>query len=1106
MNQDDAKNNNNGGDLLNTTLKTHIDNLDESMHAGPVDLDELLANYAIDSDISSGEERDHGTLFSDDVMDENWKMNGTNGVLYYNEEEDDEVAVAPRYFNNPNRRLFDTDASLIPGSPFSKPAMRPSKRPREPLRIARYASSLAFLGTFGMVIFLFFNAVYTYEGNIGRIVVEMILALLSFFGLFWNCYFTVASILKCFIPSLAFKTNTKYCSIIPETKDVREEWLDVTIQIPVYKESLVEVLMPTLRSCITARDTYIKSTDALCNIVICDDGMMAMLRDNFPAAEMLWKVIVETHGRVLKLSKLLQFVPRASRYHLKGLRSKDVYEVFHRMLYYYHYDIGFVARSTVDRRGKFKKASNLNTHLRLALGAQQRFEKENGEVPYEQAMLEEVHNDDGSRTVMFGNDIRLGHLICVNDADARMAATVIAKTVPEFLNDKSLGFTQHATKTMTEQRGESYYTNMLAVYTDALYQGHFLLSSILGCHPPLVGHSIFLRTDAIKQCGRIRTLRKAQLWLQSIGLHFLPVDQVGFANLQAENRTEYWSESHVSEDFELMIHLYSLGFNGRYVNYDGCEFQEGITRTFDEEAGRHRKFALGAHELVFHPIQDMLSHGIFTPVFRTFLTCDIPSYYKIFLTAYLCSYASGGTYIIVFTVSAILRILDNEGKVDSISVFNPAGIIILNFIVYYFLGYLTFLIAMLRMNAINNKLFFPEYRKKWLSSCYLIFVELRYCFLFQFLFYNVATFTFYFMGSMDHLLSRPSIVGATNKDSINISRCRAFYDMAKFNIGSWGIAALMMGLAYLTMLQEYKWDVTKYPGSSSEKDDRNTTNEFLQHGLFAGPAIFLAAMAFIVPIVLNPWILGWPFLRQQKKRKTLSKKKPASEKAPPLFKGDAGQKQKQLVPSQNTVDLPTMMKLSSPRNAVDKAIMNTQEDLDLETGSLTTSDLRTQQGTPSPACRRNTKRFGSILGASNDDEKKEQYPTPPPFDLIAANRIQLNRDASQERLRHARSPSSNRSWDDPGNRALRPSKSGLSWEEPRGNISPLRRLQDTSISPVRSGLPVSRSPPLSPITRHDFSRSPGGQRSSPSPQIPSGNTYGQNRPMLHDKWGFPVQN
>jgi hypothetical protein len=197
-----------------------------------------------------------------------------------------------------------------------------------------------------------------------------------------------------------------------------------------------------------------------CNIVVCDDGMMAFLRDNFAAAEMLWESIVQTQGRTVKLRQLLKGVPRASRRHLKGLRSKDVYEVFHRMIFYYHFDIGFVARSTVDRRGKFKKASNLNSHLRLSLGAMQHVASDQ-DLTLEEALAGESHNEDGSRYVMFGNDVRIGDLICVNDADARMAESVILKTVPEFLNDQTLGFTQHATKTMNEQRGETYFTNMV---------------------------------------------------------------------------------------------------------------------------------------------------------------------------------------------------------------------------------------------------------------------------------------------------------------------------------------------------------------------------------------------------------------------------------------------------------------------------------------------------------------------------------------------------------------------------------------------------------------------------------------------------------------------
>ena len=371
-------------------------------------------------------------------------------------------------------------------------------------------------------------------------------------------------------------------------------------------------MIPTLKSCIKARDHYIRNSGAKCNIVICDDGMMAFLKNNFAAAEMLWETIEATKGKYLKLSQLLYKVPKPSRRHLKGLSSHSVYEVFHRMLFYCknscirddkkywflfggpvsysfnfyylilhtdHYNIGFVARSTWDRRGKFKKASNLNTHLRLYWGAEQLATLENMKI--ENALIEVSHNEDGSRFTMFGNDVSIGQLILINDADARMSEPVIIKTVPEFLNDKSLGFTQHSTKTLDDQRGESYFINMLSAYTDALYQGHFLLSSILGCHPPLVGHSIILRSDAVKSTGRIRTLCKAQRWLKNIGLPFLSVDQIGSYNLQDDGTTEYWSESHVSEDFELMIHLYNLGFNGRYINYPDCEFQEGMTKKID---------------------------------------------------------------------------------------------------------------------------------------------------------------------------------------------------------------------------------------------------------------------------------------------------------------------------------------------------------------------------------------------------------------------------------------------------------------------------------------------------------------------------------------------
>ena len=84
---------------------------------GPVDLDELFTSSRNDID---KRDADEDSLFDDD------------------DDEDTEL-LGPqlKYFNNPHKRLLDNDASLIPGSPFSKPAMKRSNRPSEPLAMAK---------------------------------------------------------------------------------------------------------------------------------------------------------------------------------------------------------------------------------------------------------------------------------------------------------------------------------------------------------------------------------------------------------------------------------------------------------------------------------------------------------------------------------------------------------------------------------------------------------------------------------------------------------------------------------------------------------------------------------------------------------------------------------------------------------------------------------------------------------------------------------------------------------------------------------------------------------------------------------------------------------
>lgn len=435
-----------------------------------------------------------------------------------------------------------------------------------------------------------------------------------------------------------------------------------------------------------------------------------------------------------------------------------------------------------------------------------------------------------------------------------------------------------------------------------------------------MGHSIIIRSEAIKQCGRIRTLRKAQRWLNNIGLPFLSVDQIGSYNLQDNGSTEYWSESHVSEDFELMIHLYNLGFNGRYVNYPDCEFQEGITRTFDEEAGRHRKFALGAHELMFYPFNNWIGQGIFTPLFKTFLRSDIPSYYKIFLTAYLFSYTSGGSYLLVFSLAAAARLLDKEDQVSFLSAFNSAGVLIMSVVVYYVVGYITFLFTMIKMKCCNNNLLFPEYRNRGIF--YLVWRMMRYCMFFQLLFYSVMG-NYFFLGSMDHLMSRPGVVSATNKDSIKITRCSALCSVIQFNIGSWTIALYMLLLAYTCVLKDAGWDYAAWP------------EDLVYSLLFAGPAALLAVFAFVIPLILNPFVLGFPF-------------NPPLPCCRPFVESSSEKKRKEAamasaLNNKNTsngriVDLKTFMN-AGPDSKLDREIDRVNTKPDVELGSLATNDI-----------------------------------------------------------------------------------------------------------------------------------------------------------------------
>lgn len=125
--------------------------------------------------------------------------------------------------------------------------------------------------------------------------------------------YCVNNVISLFASGKWCRQNSKYYWIIPEPD--LEQYPDITIQIPIYKEDFYQVILPTLSSAILTRYEY----KGKCNIVVLDDGYA------FQSAE------------------------------LQDLK----------MTYYHNLKIAMIARPQSPRLGKFKKASNLNNHFRL---------------------------------------------------------------------------------------------------------------------------------------------------------------------------------------------------------------------------------------------------------------------------------------------------------------------------------------------------------------------------------------------------------------------------------------------------------------------------------------------------------------------------------------------------------------------------------------------------------------------------------------------------------------------------------------------------------------------------------------------------------------------
>lgn len=255
---------------------------------------------------------------------------------------------------------------------------------------------------------------YTRLALVAVIPVEMWVAMFFFQSMITNLFQT-------FGPISAVDENSKNYSGKPPKRLDREIHTlpHVTIQMPVYKEGLKGVIMPTIHSLKQCISTY-ELQGGSANIFVNDDG--------------------------------LQLIPEE--------------EAQTRREFYEENNIGWVSRPKHNpkpedgstpflRRGKFKKASNMN----YAMMVSNRVEEKLLQIPrnptwtpaderaaYEQCLADVLEEDDG-RTWAEGN-IRIGDYILIIDSDTRVPADCLLDAVSEMEQSPQVAILQFSSGVM----------------------------------------------------------------------------------------------------------------------------------------------------------------------------------------------------------------------------------------------------------------------------------------------------------------------------------------------------------------------------------------------------------------------------------------------------------------------------------------------------------------------------------------------------------------------------------------------------------------------------------------------------------------------------------
>ncbi|KAJ7076004.1 glycosyl transferase family group 2-domain-containing protein [Mycena belliarum] len=440
-------------------------------------------------------------------------------------------------------------------------------------------------------------------------------------------------------PVAHFHENSKSYSAIKAraNKAVDERLPHITIQMPVYKESLATVLAPSIESLKKAMQTYARQ-GGTSTIFVNDDG--------------------------------LRLLPAPDR--------------DERLAYYANHNIGWVARPRHDdapggfrRAGRFKKASNMNYGLELSLKAERHLEALVASAglgdPHAAPTLAELgadgpardsalgglparvhtHRMSGMSGASGGGETRsftgarqygMQYLNREGDDMAPVAGLAggggwgdgLGGVSGEELEERALGL---AIEEMYEETGRRYPP--WAANGKATRLGEYVL---------IVDSDTVVPEDCLRDAARelaesptvailqhesdvMQRARTARLGHNAF-LRWKAIQDAAFVD-PADGKEKIWSEANVSEDFDMALRLLLRGYIIRWATYSRGAFKEGVSLTVDDELNRWQKYAYGCSELLFHPLVQWRRRGPVTRQIHQFLWCKAaPMHYKISMMAH----------------------------------------------------------------------------------------------------------------------------------------------------------------------------------------------------------------------------------------------------------------------------------------------------------------------------------------------------------------------------------------------------------------------------------------------------------------------------------------